>query len=358
MKIIIPPGTCIDPILKANRRPDTDFILEAGRYTTQGCFAFPEYDLCMLAGGQTLSGAGKNKTFLMLDNPVLRHEGKPTGYTEVITGGSRTAKEDGDCVEISGLDVFCPTHHHQSSLIPVIGIHLWSSHAKVSNVSVTGVWGDRSLPVPNEGFGIIINNPYQVWGGAGGNIIEDCFVELRPGAYACGVYMGILDGNPRSNVQSRIDRTDVTGQDCHAGFGVNCNTVITECSVEGVDRAIFCDTQVLVGDMSARDIKWALDLRAYKNETAIQDILFQGGFFLFRNESPDMWAQAVLLEDNRTKPAGGRIENVRFVGTTFRSGNTKASKGRITGHTDKPVFVACEWVGQGQWEEVVDQSIS
>lgn len=361
MKIILEPGTCIDPVLKANRQFDTEFVLEAGDYYTRGCFNFPEHDLCMLADGQSITGAGIGKTRLILDTPVLEYNGKPTGYTETLTGGLRTKPGMSFGVRINGLTV--DANRGGNSGIPLIGIHLWGAGCRVADVRVSDIWGYRKLPVPNEGFGIIINNPADSGAAAvGGNSIENCHVSMPRDSYACGVYMGCTEPAGAAFYPNRIIHTHVDGESgSHAGFGVNGNTIISDCSVHGVDRAVFCDTdsirQVQVRNMTARDIKWALDLRAYKNETVIQDILVAGGFFLFRQDSPKDWAQAVLLEDNREKPVGGRIENVRFVGSTFRAGKTMASKGRITGHTDMPIFEGCQWMGPATWEDVVDQSV-
>lgn len=360
MKIIIEPGTCIDPVLKANRQFDTEFVLEPGDYYTRGCFNFPEHDLCMLADGQSLTGAASGKTRLILDTPVLEHNGKPTGYTEVLTGGLRTKPGISLGVRINGLTVDANSNGNVG--IPLVGVHLWGADCVVRDVCVDNIWGYRKLPVPNEGFGIIINNPINAEGGTGNNVIEDCTVCMLGDAYACGVYMGCTEPTGVYRHPNRVTRTHVNGgHSSHAGFGVNCNTLLDDCSVQGVDRAVFCDTdsirQVQVRNMTARDIKWALDLRAYKDETVIQDILVTGGFFLFRQDSPKDWAQAVLLEDNREKPVCGRIENVRFVGSTFRAGKTMASKGRITGHTDMPLFESCQWMGPATWDDVVDQSV-
>lgn len=346
--IEIPPGECIDGFLKMYREPGTVFRLGAGEYTTAGCFDFPEHDLCMLAPGCSIVGAGSQSTFLIGD-PTYTHEGVPTGYAEVLTGGARTAGHS-DRMVVRGLTV-------QTDFSKVnIGLHLWTSRAWVSDVVIENLVGSRTSPFPvKEGFGILINNGALSIGPDGGHLVENCevYLELRSGEnYSTAIFVGCV-ARTTPMLRSKIARCRVVADDGHAGFAMNDRVTVEDCEVVGFRRAVFVDTGPVrdchIRRLDASQVAWALDLRGAgeRRGIALRDSTFDFRAF-------DGWAQAILVSDD---DSGASASGLHVEGCTFIAPKQgRASKARLRGPKVENFTEAGNlWVG-GVWEAPVIQN--
>lgn len=356
--ITIPPGR-IDHHLRTYRAPGTRFVLEPGDYTTQGAFAFAEHDLCMLAPGCELVGAGPDQTRLYLDDPVTTHGGKSTRYVEALTGGARTTGWSSS-IRIAGLTVGCGS----IDVMPSIGIHLWTSRAVVEDVCVDSVAGYRDWEGPvKEGFGILINNSAGLpvpHCSDGGHCVTQCEViawSHRSEVYATGIYIGAVRRGDLPMLWSDVLNCRVrAARLCriHAGYAANSHTTIRGCEVQRAIRAAFCDTGPIefleIERMRAHDIQWALDLRvaevgARREHIRISDSLFEFG----KPANPGDWVQAVLLADESTSPGQTPIDDIELLGCRFVAPRgTKASKGRCRGSVSGVIESGCRWVGDWQ----------
>jgi hypothetical protein len=345
--IEIPPGECIDPYLREFREPGTTFVLGVGEYTTRGCFDFPEHDLCMLAPGTRLEGAGINSTILNGTDPVLEHEGKPTGYAEILTGGARTTGYSSSIV-VKGLSIIAPSD------ITGVGLHLWTTQAVVEDVVVYNIFGDRNASSPvKEGFGILVNNSAELGGVDGGHRVLNCKVQLAYSDeenYATAIFVGCVSRGPL--LRSYIENCIVLAKDAHAGYAFNDRTTIKDCEVVGCRRAVFVDTGPVrdshIQGLDASRVAWALDLRGVGER---RGITLTDSTFDFR--ALDGWAQGILVSDDES---GAAANGIHVAGCTFLApAEGRASKARLRG---KRVGDFTEsgnlWVGG--WEAPVIQN--
>lgn len=346
--IEIPPGESIDGYLRNNRNPGTTFVLGPGEYTTAGCFDFPEHDLCMLAPGCAIIGAGSLATFLIGD-PTYTHEGVPTGYAEVLTGGARTTGFS-DCMSVRGLTI-------QTDFSKVnIGLHLWTSRAWVSDVVIENLTGSRTSPFPvKEGFGILINNSAFPVVPDGGHLVENCEVHLDVRSdenYSTAIFVGCV-ARVTPMLRSKIARCRVVADDGHAGFAVNDRVVIEDCEVVGFRRAVFVDTGPVrdchIRGLDASRVAWALDLRGTGER---RGITLRDSTFDFR--AVDGWAQAILISDDESgaSASGLHVEDCTFIAPK----QGRASMARLRGPKVENYTEAGNlWVG-GVWEAPVIQN--
>lgn len=352
----IPPGRNLDPYFRSLRALGTTFILGAGTYTTQGCFAFSDLDCCGMAPGTSLIGAGRDHTKIILTNPVLEHRGEKTGYTEALMGGAREVGAS-PILHLEGftLDLGTPS-------VPTIGIHLWTSKATVRSVTVKGVFGDREAKSQcKEGFGILVNSSHEALFD-GSHDVDDCKVIMSEHPrenYSCGIYVGCV----RRDVpllRSRIRSCSVQGgigTASHAAFAANDLTTIESCRARKVLRAFFCDTapvrDVEITNLVAEDIQWAVDLRVAKEGDVRSKFVVRDSHFYFR-VPPSGWAQALLASDESGK-APTHIEDLVFESCLFDgTGIAQASKGRTRGARAGAVHALnCVWVGE--WQAPITQ---
>ena len=242
--INIPAGSNIDRYLKNHRNPGTIFVLEEGVYFTSGMYGFADFDYCALAPQCSLLGVSSLRTFLKLVDPVMGQ--KDLAYTEILTGGARTS---GTCssLTIRGLTILS-----LPSTIHSVGVHIWGSGVTMSDVVVRGVSGKRSLPYPNEGFGILINSPAVLTGQTnGGNMIRECGVVISsPNTYVCGIYVGVEKKTAEGMVGSILVPSNIvdcyvhcfgSGENCTA-FGLNDRVNFNRCSAIGCEGFFFSDT--------------------------------------------------------------------------------------------------------------------
>jgi hypothetical protein len=355
MTITIPPGS-IDTVLRNNRQPGTTFQLMEGEYTTQGGFAFESNDLCVLAPGCFLIGAGSHLTKIKARNVDTKIGGKDAQYVELLTGGART-KGVSHAMRMEGFTLDC-----SEIKVPTVAIHIYSTCATVKDVVVQDVVGMRVWSGEvNEGFGILVNNAAEALAD-GGNSIVDCRVITRALAgvenYITAVYMGCVKRPGLLHMANHVTNVQVLAPTpAHAGFGVNDRTTITDCTSEGFIRAIFCDTDnaadVLVRNFSAWDCNWALDFRAVAEGTLRTRMVVADSRFVFKQSNTE-WAQAILLE----AAPNAYIEQTRLQRCTFVARGVNASKGRLRGAGVTQVYEEdCTWIGvpDHPWQDYVLQ---
>lgn len=349
--INIPPGA-LDYFLRAHREPGTTFVLEAGVYWTSGCFRFDDVDLCMVAPGCRIVGAGSSLTTIEVRDPVMSHGGRPTQYYEALTGGARTTGQS-QSISLVGFTL------RLDPIAPCIGIHLWTSNAVVVDVRVLDVFGSRTHSGPvREGFGILINNAAQQ-SVDGGHHLKSCAVlpaETRDGAenYTTGIYVGAVSRASSRMLPSIVNQCSVVGHTlarAHAAYAANALTTFTACYAWGCVRAFFCDTgvihDVLIQRMHARQIQWALDLRVAQPGDTRRFITLRESDFEFQPATPASWAQAVLLADETPSPGGTSIEHVEIIDSKFYAPRSHSllSKGRCRGNVTQVIESGCLWAG-------------
>jgi hypothetical protein len=358
MIITIEPGAQIDEVLKANRAPGTQFRLLPGNYRTQGCFAFDEHDLCMLAPGCSLIGAGSDVTCITLERPVLEHKGEPTKYTEIVTGGARTLGHSHG-VAASGFSISNPWQ------IPTVGVHLWTARARMEDIAVNDTWGDREWPGEvKEGFGILAEDTKAEGQSQGGHRLKNCRVKavsqpLGRESYITGIYASSLDpASEMTHVRDCSVVGPVTGK-AHAGFAFNCNTTLIDCEVVNCIRAVFMDTGAVVQNgliirMRATGVSWGLDIRAVDSGDIRANVLVSDSHFVFGDAGGDGWAQVVLLSDD-AKKKGATFWGIDFKECRFVSpARGRASMGRHLGPKVEPAtFMSCRWAGPVAWETYI-----
>lgn len=300
MTIPIPPGT-LDPFLRGYRSPGTRFVLGPGRYETRGAWAFEDLDFCMLAPGCVLSGDPYGGTILAMSDPFER-PGSP--YFEMLTGGARSAGTSSGLV-VEHLTLVAPVR-------PTVALHLWTSRSRVRQVRVTGLNGNRALQ-PGEGFGILINHAHRA-DVDGQHCIESCSVDLRPGAYASGIYLG-LDPRPGVHLGSSVVRdcavTVEQGGSAHCGFGVGSRSVIEGCTVTGCERPFFADTRSgidsVIRECRAYECSIGVELRVEQSAISRERITVADCGFVFRATAPYV-AGLVLVAEGAGET--GVIQNV------------------------------------------------
>lgn len=344
----------LDIALKTHRSPGTRFVLGPGIYTTRGGFGFPDLDLCMLAPNCELVGAGATLTTIRLLDPVVVHQQSPTGYVEVLTGGARTTGSSSHlCMAGFTLDL-------SGTTVPMVGIHLWTSRARLHDVKVVGVAGSRTHPGPvKEGFGILVNSA----AGAdvdGGHQVDSCAVHLAHVAgenYTTAIFVGC----PRRSIpllRSTIRQSVCVARGGHAAYAANDHTDIIDCESHGFIRCFFCDTgpirETTMRRMFADDVQWAIDVRVGTPGDERRGIVVEESTFVFF--APDSgWVQAVLAADE-TAEGGTPLDDIQFVNCRFvaRKESNKASKGRTSGKRTRAIAMTnCRWVGP--WESPVIQ---
>lgn len=360
MKTIhIPPGV-LDYFLHAHREPGTTFVLEAGTYWTSGCFRFSDLDLCMVAPGCRIVGAGSSLTTIEVRDPVMFHGGRPTQYYEALTGGARTTGQS-QSISLVGFTL------RLDPIAPCIGIHLWTSSAVVVDVRVMDVFGSRTHSGPvREGFGILINNAAQQ-SVDGGHHLKSCAVlpaETRDGSenYTTGIYVGAVSRASSRMLPSIVNQCSVVSSSLsrsHAAFAANALTTFTACYTWGCIRAFFCDTgpvhDILIQRMHARHVQWALDLRVAQVGDTRRFITIRDSAFQFvAGEPGSAWAQAILLADEAPTP-GTHIEHVELIDSQFiaQRGKQLLSKGRCRGLVSQVIESGCHWAGP--WQDPVLQ---
>lgn len=356
MTITIPPGS-LDSVLRNNRQPGTTFRLLEGEYTTQGGFAFESNDLCVLAPGCFLIGAGSGRTRIKARNVDTKIGGKDAQYVELLTGGART-KGWSRALGMDGFTLDC-----SEIKVPTVAIHTYSTCTTIKDVVVEDVMGTRSWPGDvDEGFGILVNNSAEA-DVDGGNSIDGCTVITRALSagenYTTAVYMGCVKRPGVLHMHNHVRNVRVLAPTpAHAGFGVNDRTTIEDCEVHGFVRAIFCDTgngsDVLIRNMKAWDCTWALDFRAVEESVLRTRTVIADSQFVFKQAGPTEWVQAVLLE----AVPNAYIEQVRLQRCTFVARGILASKARLRGHGVADVYEEeCTWIGNPDhpWQDAVVQ---
>lgn len=345
MNIHIPPGVVIDPILRANRANGTTFHLATGDYFTHGHAAFADLDFCMLAPGCSIIGAGQYKTHLRLMN-------SNDGYSEILTGGSRTGKES-PTISPAQMVVADLTVDASGKKEATIGVHLWTEFSLVERVGVRGIGGDRTLSVPNEGFGILLNNGHhRPWNSDGGHCVRDCVITASSYATAC--YVGCVSRPDVPMSHSLVERVQCLGRhNAHAAFAANQWTTFRYCNAEGFTRGLFMDTDsvgnVVVSRGAFRNIAIGLEIRGEVPGVSVLDFLIQSTSFQF---APQGWGQAFLLVSLHDTV---RMSGVRMADCTFRQEGKLASKGRMQGPgIQAPSISRCRWEG-AEWQDVIVQ---
>lgn len=355
MIIHVPPGP-LDPVLRANRQPGTQFRLGDGVYTTRGAFAFEHLDCCMLAPECTLTGLGPHRTRIVATDVDIEVNGSVAHYVEVLTGGTRST---GSCAHLamSGFTLDC-----SNTDVPTVGIHTWSRDVQLSNLRVEGVVGWRTWHGPRkEGFGIVVNNAGTDTMD-GGVHLRDCTVVTRTLTgeenYCTGIYAGIITRN-RPNFHNTVRRCRVVAPSrAHAAFGFNDNTRFEDCEDIGVRRSFFCDTgpsiDVGITRHRSQGCEWALDLRMPSHHFARRRITVADSLFVF---TPDVsrWAQALLLDAQDDAV----IERVTLEKCTFVAMGANASKGRMHGKNVRHIHEkSCTWIPHTPdtpWQDPIQQ---
>ncbi|MBL9128516.1 MAG: hypothetical protein JNL97_12755 [Verrucomicrobiales bacterium] len=246
--------------------------------------------------------------------------------------------------------------------IPVVGVHVWSSQARIRNVIVSGVFGNRAHEGPaKEGFGILINNG----SGSrfdGGHLVEGCRVHMafRDGEnYSTGIFVGSVLQAGVTMYYSTVRSCSVgidTGAVGHAAYAANAMTRILDSEAHHVVRAFFCDTGpvecVEIDGMRAHDIDWAVDMRVAIAGQHRRHFAVRNSRFFFRPR-PQGMSQAMLLADETGNPAteicAVELSDCTFVAPSQR----EASKGRCRGKVDRIAERRCRWIGD--WRDPVLQ---
>lgn len=339
MLIHLPPGN-LDQALRNNRNPDTTFVLEEGIYTTQGGFAFESCDMCMLAPGCGIIGRGKDRTYIKVHNVDTKVGNVDAKYSELLTGGART-QGSSDSLTLEGF-----TLDASAVKVPTVGIHLYTSRARVRDVAIVSVWGSRDWPGQvKEGFGLLINNAAEarVDGGHSVHGVEVATRGLLGENYVTAVYVGC---DQRINIpllfsEVRHTRAVAMGE-AHAGYGIGNNLIMVGCEAHGFTRAIFCDTtssqDVLISEFRGMNCLWALDLRTVEEGNVRARILLEDSKFIFKETTE--YNQALRLES----ADGSYISDIELRRCEFMANSVLTSKGRSNGSGVGPVTDrGCVW---------------
>lgn len=257
------------------------------------------------------------------------------------------------------------------SLLPTVGVHLWTSRAAVRDVMVVGVFGSRTHPGPvKEGFGILINNASRETRD-GGHVVEDCVVLAADrnwvGENFCtGIYVGCVSRGGVVMMPSVVRRCLVGGDlqsPFHAGYAANAETTFEQCHARSCVRAFFCDTgrvyEVVIDGMVALDVTWALDLRAAlvgdsRRFISVRRSTFRFCTFIATTARSMGWVQALLLADETSDVGQTMFHYVDLIDCVFHApSGGKASKGRFQGNVASVTEMGCRWVGD--WQPIVLQ---
>ena len=240
-----------DAVLRQHRK-DTTFHLHPGIYETRGAWAFDQYDFCSLGDGCGLVGVGGSaQTTLRLAHDceckVATNRGQVAAQKfEMIIAGSRSGRAEKIRVEGLTLDARGGQHAGGAAL-PTVALHVFASRSTLKDLHVVGI--DGQWQGANEGFGILVNNCGDASVKPGGHTIESCRVECLSGAYVTGLYCGVTNPQPNTQVAPStvhdchvVAPWAVHSKHAHAAFAANTSTTFTSCSGEGFDRFFFCDT--------------------------------------------------------------------------------------------------------------------
>jgi len=192
----------------------------------------------MLEPNASLVGAGGSAVTHVLLSPEYTDtvNGQPAEYIETIIGGGPNGTGS-ERMRISGITI-----DTYAARLPVIGLHVYSSGARISDVRVVGItgkWGGY------EGFGILVNDGVSSRGG--GSEIRDCGVAIaRTGdTYVNGIYLGSTASRKAPNLIANCycEAPVLDGwKRAHTAFAANENTRIENCVGNGFERFIFSDT--------------------------------------------------------------------------------------------------------------------
>ncbi len=359
--IQIPPGSCVDPYLRAFRS-GTRFVLEDGNYYTGSGWAFDkDFDHVCLGADCDLIGAGSGRTLLEIipatvPENALQIEGFTCGSRSGLRPLASFELSFGKCWnEIRGVTIwFSNSVKAKNPSLGLIGLHAWSSRVIIDDVTVCGVTGIR----PNrEGFGILVNGALMASGPGprrrgGGSRIANCSVESS-GGYVCGVYVGYeeVEGGPTT-----VDSVRVKGAGTnHAAFGTNGGVIWRAISNEGRwDRAVFCDTaggeRVVVADSILQAERVLVEFRGREGMTW-RDIVVQGSILTTTPcPNPRQYAAGLVLASDGGKPF--------FSGVQIRDCILRASGGdHYLGSIDSPHescgVIGCTTLGDGDWKPMV-----
>ena len=352
--IQIPPGTNIDPYLKAHRN-DTRFVLAPGYYTIGTGWAFDrDHDHCSLGPGCELVGAGSRETTL---SPSFATE-PPDGAKQIefFTAGSRSGQCD--YVAIRGLTI---NAGGMSDDLGIVGLHVWSDRVDIDDVAVWGIEGHRP---DREGFGVLVNQSgagtSDVWASMpGGSRIENVEVVCEQRAdmgenYVCGVYVGYrtpFDATVARNIRVHSGGDGIA----HAAFGTNGGVLWSNISNTGRwSRAVFCDTGGGEGTIiSASHLRAERVLVEFRGSTGVRwkDILVTDSILEATEAPPDArrdYAAGLVLARDGDLP-GAAFDNVSITHCTLRgcgTGDHYAGSIDSTGR-DNGIFhsrlVGCAW---------------
>lgn len=323
--IQIPAGE-IDGFL---RSAETEFALGANQFTTRGAWAFPDADYTMLRGRSGIVGAGVRWTTLALENTADAVAGSPCTYYHLLTGGSRTGGAAGTSVEGITLNA--------GATKPVKALQIWAGAARVQSVRVLNLGGSRAI-LEGEGFGILVNDSPQAEVG-GGSLIQNCHVEVVPGAYACGIYLGTVLRGERPLLRSEVRRCSVvspsTAKDrAHCGYGINSRTSIYKCESHGMARAFFSDTgagtDAEIRDCFVSGCQIGIEFRSSQRSWMRQRLEVSGTTFICEAGSGGYVAGVVLADDSKGEnPVMGDIQltGCVFVNASGQPGHVGSSNG-------------------------------
>ena len=245
-------ATDFDDIFRLRRGANT-FLVQPGIYLTQGCYAYPQNGWAMIDPNSSLIGVGGSEaTSIVLAANYISinpQSGQPIKQVETIIGGG-SAASGSERMQVSGFRIDV-----NNSLLPVLGLHTFSSGSNVFDVIVVGLIGDRTAPLPTdvawEGFGILVNDSPGSRGG--GSSIANCRAYMRtasPKTYVTGIYLGSNTVQKNPNVirdcycEAPIPTSTLPPNDAHfhAAFAANQNTLIQNCSSNGFIRFFYSDT--------------------------------------------------------------------------------------------------------------------
>lgn len=355
--IVIPSQRCLDPYF-ADHRSDTRFVLEAGTYTTRGALHF--HDCCSLGERCELIGEGSDRTRIQLEPSIAGK--RDVSYHEVIGCGSRSGWSER--VRISGISI------NAAAARPCVGLHVWSSDARIHDVRVTGVWGDPRPETLWEGFGILVNRSGEADSHDGGAVVTDCSVEFLPNPmpglatrnYATALYVGIESRPGIPIIGSTVSSCRVFGKPTEflpdVGFGINSATVIEDSTAWGVKRGVFSDT----GEGRNSRIERcrfavgyaALDLKSNNREWDRVNVRMRHCDVEFGRWGGADHVAALILDDQSPEH-----DQAHFVGVTMeecvlvnRTNGLPAYHGSINARNSGGCGAAlCEWIGG--WDPAV-----
>lgn len=340
----------IDPVLRAF--PGGKFVLGAGAYQSRGAWAF-DHDRdrwMMAAGAAAIIGRGPRATSLRLADPERVVSGRSATYLHLLTAGGRDEAASG--IEIRGLTLECPSGW------PTKALQIWGSQVKVEDVVVDGLSGDRSV-LEGEGFGILVN-PSPDTAEYGGADITRCVVRVVPGAYACGIYVGIPTLEGLRSLPSTVSHCQVLCSStprsrAHCAFGLQGDQTLSHCEAHGFERAIFSDTgsgaNACVTDFLASGCSIGLELRASDPAWYRRGVHVQHSQFIFGGGAGGYVAGVVLADDCPQDGPRPVMSGISVTGCTFVNASTDPGHvGSSTGAAFEPVvFRDCEFVGR--WDD-------